>query len=142
MRLWSLHPKYLDAKGIVALWREGLLARTVLKSETKGYTNHPQLLRFKKQPDPIKTIDGYLWYVYQEAKKREYKFNKNKIEFQAESKKIEITDQQIIHELKHLKKKLRLRDTEKYRELDKVKVPLPNPIFKVVKGKIEPWEKV
>jgi len=25
MRLWTLHPKYLDARGLVALWREGLL---------------------------------------------------------------------------------------------------------------------
>ncbi|WP_368086417.1 pyrimidine dimer DNA glycosylase/endonuclease V [Nitrosomonas sp. Nm34] len=26
MRLWSIHPKYLDAKGLLALWREGLQA--------------------------------------------------------------------------------------------------------------------
>lgn len=31
MRLWSLHPSYLDAVGLVALWREGLLARKVLQ---------------------------------------------------------------------------------------------------------------
>ena len=36
MRLWSLHPRYLDAKGLVALWREGLLAQAVLKGQTKG----------------------------------------------------------------------------------------------------------
>jgi hypothetical protein len=29
-RIWSLHPKYLDARGLVALWREGLLAQAVL----------------------------------------------------------------------------------------------------------------
>lgn len=29
MRLWSSHPKYLDAKGIVALWRE---------AERRGYS--------------------------------------------------------------------------------------------------------
>ena len=29
MRLWSLHPRYLDRQGLTALWREGLLARAV-----------------------------------------------------------------------------------------------------------------
>ncbi len=40
MRLWSLHPKYLDVKGLVRAWREGLLARKALGGETKGYRNH------------------------------------------------------------------------------------------------------
>jgi hypothetical protein len=31
MRLWSLHPRYLDAKGLQAVWREGLLAKKVLQ---------------------------------------------------------------------------------------------------------------
>ena len=31
MRLWSLHPCYLDPAGLVAVWREGLLARAVLR---------------------------------------------------------------------------------------------------------------
>jgi hypothetical protein len=35
MRLWSLHLKYLDAKGLVAVW--GLLAKKVSKEKTKGY---------------------------------------------------------------------------------------------------------
>ena len=48
MRLWSLHPKYLDIKGLVACWREGLLARKVLLDQTKGYKNHPQLIRFNR----------------------------------------------------------------------------------------------
>jgi hypothetical protein len=43
MRLWSLHPCHLDAKGLVALWREGLLAQKVQACETNGYRNHPQL---------------------------------------------------------------------------------------------------
>lgn len=37
MRLWVSHPKYLDCKGLVALWRESLLARKVLKGKTKGW---------------------------------------------------------------------------------------------------------
>jgi len=37
MRLWTIHPKYLDAKGLVALWRETLLAKHVLEGKTPGY---------------------------------------------------------------------------------------------------------
>lgn len=37
MRLWTLHPKYLDPKGLVALWRETLLAQRVLAGRTRGY---------------------------------------------------------------------------------------------------------
>ncbi|MEN6399799.1 MAG: pyrimidine dimer DNA glycosylase/endonuclease V, partial [Rectinema sp.] len=29
MRLWTLHPQYLDQKGLTAAWREGLLAKKV-----------------------------------------------------------------------------------------------------------------
>ena len=36
MRLWSVHPQHLDVRGLVALWREGLLARKVLLGETNG----------------------------------------------------------------------------------------------------------
>ena len=59
MRLWSIHPKYLDARGLVALWREGLLAQKVLKGETRGYINHPQLNRFNSKRDPIGAIGRY-----------------------------------------------------------------------------------
>ena len=54
MRLWSIHPKYLDTKGLLAVWREALLAKKVLENKTKGYKNHPQLERFKQQNDPLK----------------------------------------------------------------------------------------
>lgn len=64
MRLWSLNPKYLDSKGLVALWRESLLAQKVLEGNTRGYTNHPQLLRFKKHNKPQLAISYFLYYIY------------------------------------------------------------------------------
>jgi len=67
MRIWSLHPKYLDTKGLVALWRETLLAQHVLEGKTKGYKNHPQLDRFKRSKKPIEVINQYLAGVYAEA---------------------------------------------------------------------------
>ncbi|MFN3505685.1 MAG: pyrimidine dimer DNA glycosylase/endonuclease V, partial [Caldimicrobium sp.] len=60
MRLWSIHPMYLDARGLVALWREALLARKVLIGETSGYRNHPQLVRFKRSASPLDAINRYL----------------------------------------------------------------------------------
>ena len=71
MRLWSLHPRYLDAKGLVALWREALLAQKVLHGNTKGYRNHPQLTRFKQQQNPLAAIAAYLREVQREAPRYE-----------------------------------------------------------------------
>ena len=60
MRLWTLHPRYLDAAGLVALWREGLLARAVLRGKTRGYRHHPQLERFRCHASPRSAINRYL----------------------------------------------------------------------------------
>jgi hypothetical protein len=140
MRLWSLHPKYLDSKGLVALWREGLLARAVLKGETEGYKNHPQLIRFKNLNHPVSFIDSYLLNVYEESLLRSYKFNRNKIGHDFTESKINVTNGQIKFECKHLRLKLKVRDQIKYNELLKINLPDTNPIFRVVEGDIEPWE--
>ena len=140
MRLWSLHPKYLDSKGLIALWREGFLARAVLKGETRGYKNHPQLIRFKNLTNPISFIDSYLLNVYEESELRSYKFNKNKIGPDFTDLKINVTRGQIQFELKHLGSKLKTRDHGKYIELLKITTPDTNPIFTVVEGDIELWE--
>jgi hypothetical protein len=141
MRLWSVHPKYLDVKGICGLWREGIMARNVLLGLKKGYSNHPQLERFKKQEDPIPFIDKYLLAVYEESIKRNYNFNREKFGLNFTDSKIDVTDGQIVYEFKHLKRKLKIRDTDKYNELKKVEFPDINPVFKVIKGDIEPWER-
>jgi hypothetical protein len=146
MRLWSLHPKYLDSKGLVALWREGLLARAVLTGKTRGYINHPQLIRFRKQDHPILFLDTYLNHVYLESNKRGYNFNQEKIGIERSSKQIPVTHEQISYELEHLLKKLKKRDIKKYQEIKKLTnqedPPLPNPIFNVIPGDIESWEKL
>ena len=60
MRIWSVHPRYLDRQGLLACWRESLLAQAVLADATKGYQHHPQLERFREQPDPLVAIGAYL----------------------------------------------------------------------------------
>ena len=69
MRLWSIHFKYLDSKGLVALWREAFLAKKVLEGKTKGYKNHPQLERFRNSSNPISSINSYLEKYLKRLKK-------------------------------------------------------------------------
>ncbi|KAF5073629.1 pyrimidine dimer DNA glycosylase/endonuclease V [Methanobacterium aggregans] len=140
MRLWSLHPKYLDSKGIVALWREGLLARAVLMGKTMGYRNHPQLQRFKIQDEPLVAIDTYLYHVYLESQKRGYSFKRDKIGNKFMENQIHVTLGQMEYEFNHLKEKLKLRNVSMHRKLQELDELVPNPVFKVVEGGVEDWE--
>ena len=106
MRLWSLHPKYLDARGLVALWREGLLAQAVLRGRTHGYVRHPQLDRFRAQASPVGAIADYLRGVHAEAVIRGYAFAGRKISLATRSGVIAVTRGQINHEWSHLVAKL------------------------------------
>ena len=139
MRLWSIHPKYLDCKGLTALWREALLAKKVLQGKTRKYLNHPQLDRFRELDNPLLFINSYLLSVWKEADKRCYKFDKRKIGKTAR-KKMKVSKGQIEYEFRHLKRKLKKRDYAKYRELLKVKRIESHPIFIVRKGPAESWE--
>lgn len=140
MRIWSIHPSYLDAKGLVALWRETLLAKHVLLGKTKGYKNHPQLNRFKTCKDPVSAIDQYLLSVFDEASARGYSFNKKKIDPIKKRTTIPVKAGQIKFERQHLEKKLKVRDAKKLSEMKKTRTIKLHPIFKKVNGGVEEWE--
>lgn len=140
MRLWTVHPQYLDAKGIVAAWREALLAQKVLQGATRGYRNHPQLTRFKVQPDPVSALAEFLRGLVAEAEAREYSFDHSKIASTKPVEKIPTTRGQLLFEWEHLRRKLQLRDPARLRTLARVKVPEPHPLFVIVPGPVEPWE--
>ena len=142
VRLWSLQPGYLDGKGLVSLWRESLLARKVLQGQTHGYKNHPQLERFKATLRQLAAIDCYLHFIYDEAVKRGYHFDESKLGTRQQCFKIPVTDGQLNYELDHLKNKLRLRDLLRYQKVCTVKKPKAHPLFIVVDGGIEPWERM
>ncbi|MDD8013978.1 MAG: pyrimidine dimer DNA glycosylase/endonuclease V [Acidobacteriota bacterium] len=142
MRIWSLHPKYLDAMGLVALWREALLARQVLAGKTRGYRSHPQLKRFRAEACPIGRINQYLAEVYREAAGRGYHFDKDKVHGRFPAGKMTVTRGQLQYETDHLLKKLKKRDAQKYRELALARTVTPHPLFAAVKGGIEEWEKI
>ena len=193
MRLWSLSPRYLDRMGLLAVWRESLLAQSVLLkgeytkcSNCKGsplmgevkctnlqtgkgyikefwctkcketgkiktpYYNHPQLERFKKSSDSVLYINAYLNYIWQEADRRGYKFDINKLikyEIPQLFSSLTVTKEQLNYEFKHLQKKLHKRDYEKYVEnvIESCSFTLkvePHPLFEIIEGEIESWEKV
>ena len=142
MRLWSLHPRYLDAKGLVALWRESLLAQKVLAGATMGYRNHPQLSRFRTQPDAQGAIAAYLLEVQLEAERRGYRFDAAKIGRCAEGLSIPVTRGQMDYELAHLRAKLELRDLAALQRIVAVIEPEPHPLFEAVAGHVEGWEVV
>lgn len=141
MRLWSLHPKYLDPQGLVALWREGLLAKKVLEGNTKGYKNHPQLDRFKAQENPIKMINLYLHFVCDEAEDRGYSFDRSKLKRRSPSfDKMKVNRGQLDYEWTHLQKKLFKRSRKQYLTQKSIEKHKLHPLFRSVSGGVEDWE--
>lgn len=139
MRLWSLHPKYLDAKGLVALWREGLLAQAVLAGKTRGYRQHPQLRRFSEAPTPERHIATYLRVVQAEGARRGYAFDARRIGSDVGTPgALEITEGQ--HEWAHLRSKLAARAPGWLAQFDATRIPEPHPLFRTVAGEIADWE--
>jgi hypothetical protein len=142
MRIWSLHPQYLDAKGIVALWRETLLAKHVIEGKTKGYTHHPQLERFQNNDRPLDCLNAYLSVVYNEALQRNYHFDLTKFERVNQIVQLPVTSGQLRYEQQHLLAKLKMRDPERYNQLKDITIFAPHPIFFLIEGETEPWEKI
>lgn len=142
MRLWSIHPRYLDSKGLVALWREGLLAQAVLSGQTKGYRHHPQLERFKTSSDPGAFISAYLREVHAESLQRGYRFDEGRISRNPPVFPLTVTEGQLEYEWHHLLSKLEMRDPDRHRHHASIDQPLPHPLFRVIKGGIASWEVV
>ncbi|WP_053382304.1 pyrimidine dimer DNA glycosylase/endonuclease V [Leucobacter celer] len=145
MRIWSLHPSHLDRMGLLACWRETLLAQAVLAGRTKGYRNHPQLERFRAQADPLAAVGTYLSGVAGEARDRGYRFDASRILRPAPASgdsiaQIPVTQGQLDFEWQHLGRKLHERSAEHAARWEQA-APIPHPLFRVVPGDIEPWER-
>ncbi len=136
MRLWSLHPSYLDAKGLVALWREGLLALKVFARLLPS----PPVNPVSGAKDPEAAIEAYLWGVYEESLQRGYHFDAGKLSAKPQKVKKRVTAGQLEYELNHLLRKLKRRDVERYKTMTAVKTPPAHPLFRIVPGNVEKWE--
>lgn len=142
VRIWSLHPRYLDRQGLTACWREALLAQAVLAGRTKGYTRHPQLERFRAAPAPLEAVGAYLLAVADEATARGYRFDLARVlRPQRARGRLTVTSGQLAHEWGHLASKLGQRSPDWLRALPPGD-PEPHPLFRVVPGGVESWEVV
>jgi hypothetical protein len=143
MRLWTLHPRHLDAAGLVALWREALLAQAVLLGRTRGYTRHPQLQRFQAAADPTASIGAYLRAVAGEATSRGYSFDATRIVApERQVARIAETRGQLLYEWEHLARKLQRRSPTWYTDRIVGAKPTAQPIFRIVAGGVRDWERL
>lgn len=141
MRLWSLHPEYLDRQGLLALWREALLAQAVLRGNTRGYTRHPQLERFRSHASPRLAINAYLSAVHAEATTRGYAFDRRKIGPLRAVEPIVVTLGQLDRERQHLLMKLSLRDRVRFEQLRATRELDCHPLFQPRPGPVASWER-
>jgi hypothetical protein len=141
MRLWTLHPGYLDTKGLVAVWREALLAQAVLRGRTRGYRRHPQLARFRSAAAPVAAIAAYLREIQREGARRGFDLDARRIARGRSAVSCRATRGQLTFEWSHLMRKLKTRDPERFAELSSIRQPRPHPLFRVVAGGVESWEK-
>jgi hypothetical protein len=131
----------LDAKGLVALWREALLARAVLTGRTRGYRHHPQLARFRTASDPLAAINTYLAGIADEARVRGYDFDRRKIRGRRTHPPIAETRGQLLTEWDHLLRKLKDRSPDLARLWEAIPQPGAHGLFRVVDGPVRTWER-
>jgi len=141
MRLWSVHPRYLDPQGLVALWREALLAQAVLRGETRGYRHHPQLQRFQAHPTPLRAMNAYLRAVHAEAQARGYAFDARKLGPRRDAARIGVATGQLAFEWQHLMAKLAMRNPPLHEKWRLLESPDCHPLFRRRAGGIEAWER-
>jgi hypothetical protein len=141
MRLWTVHPRYLDPKGLVAAWREALLAQKVLAGATRGYRYHPQLARFQAQDDPAAVIATFLAGIAEEAGRRGYRFDTTRISRRRFRGRLPETDGQLLYEWGHLRAKLRTRAPQLHRQFRDINLPEPHPLFRIISGDVREWER-
>ncbi|MCW4385695.1 pyrimidine dimer DNA glycosylase/endonuclease V [Salinibacterium sp. SYSU T00001] len=143
MRLWSVHPQFLDRQALIAGWREGLLAQSVIGKTSGGYVNHPQLLRFRAAEEPLSAMGAFLMALVEEADARGYRFAREKILVPPTASPVllDLTEGQLDYEWRHLMSKLEVRNPELALRFADAS-PLPHPLFRVVPGSVEHWERI
>jgi Pyrimidine dimer DNA glycosylase len=148
MRLWSFDPSCLDQRGLCGLWREVLVGlRAFEKGPGAPWYNHPQLTRFKQHPNGLGVLAEYAEYVLNEGHKRGYKFNARHLDPYLElydvnfTGAIQVTEGQFGYEIEHFMRKLAIREPIRYTNYLNEPKFSPHPIFTIVDGDIESWEK-
>lgn len=150
MRLWSLHPSYLDKQALQVCWADALQALEYYKQERaymKGITNdlspyfYPCLDRFRMTGSPIAHITNYLHGLCDESERRNTPFGRAKLPEFTPGLRLKVTDGQIAREEKLLLLQLnRRKQTQLWMDLFVAEYVQPHPLFEIVSGPVEPWE--
>ena len=145
MRIWSLHPQYLDQKGLGGQWEEGIIAQNTLFFQEGKYLNYPVLHRVKAHQEPVAWIGMYLNEILKEANvNRGYNYNDQLIKQLKPTLPMPVTRGQLYYEWTLLQGRLQKRDPVKMSLNDGVDINniKANPMFYVIDGDIEDWERV
>lgn len=139
MSLWVVHPKYLDKQGLVSVWREGLRAQKILSGETACSSNQMLVRQFAADPQPMKAIGAYLSFIAAEGARRGYKFGHEKIKCpNFDETAVPLEPKDLVFEMKDLRRRLKARDKDKWRETVKVEKIEPHP---GLRGSVMPMSK-
>lgn len=145
MRIWSLHPKYLDKKELIDSWNDGLRTIGILTRNHQGSIFRPELSRFRSQSEPIIAVEKYLLSIANEAKRRGYMVDIRKLPSipVVVSHKIPVSSGQIEYEWRQLMHVLAGRSPGFLRRIEYSPSHDINPIFYKRPGHdIETWEKL
>ena len=134
MNLWSFHPKYLDEKGLRAVWQDALFAQNVLSGRIKDHRKYyPQLMKFNNYFEPLAAIGAYLGFIYDDGVERGIIFQEHKIMHRSKRENIfQVDRERLEDEFEQYKRKMQtvsMLQTAKLRQVSKVE---PHPIFEVV----------
>lgn len=146
MRIWSIHPKYLDTKRLTAQWREALLCKSILEGKTKSYTKHPQYLKLLKLKNPYQFINFFLLTIWEESQKRGYKYDKSKINLDEvkifDNVYLDVTIEQLKYEFCHMLQKMNNDDPQYLKNIIFLKKEgiISNPLFNSIDGNIMNFE--
>jgi len=145
MRLWTLHPRYLDSRGLVSLWREALLAQAALAGKAGSFGSHPQLARFRQARSAKDAIRSYLLAIHAESLRRGFRFTLERIDGSGEQGArdagvLVVTRGQLDYEWEQLRDRLRKRSPAALLKTSEPFCPDPHPLFQVVRGPVAAWE--
>lgn len=149
MRIWSFHPKYLDKQGLSRAINEGIAGNKALRKTGEGYPpsweKHSQLERFKTTAIPGIYSQLYLDRLFM-IKYNSWMLETNQEPFFDDIEnpypKLKVTIGQLKYEWQRYLKKISKRSPKLYEELKSIELPEPHPLFNIIDGDVESWEKV
>lgn len=143
MRVWTIHPKYLNRKELSACWHDGLRALKVLSEPEKYQRFYEGLSVFRVQSEPVYALAKYLQAIGKEGVKRGLQMDLSLLpevpkDFRL---KIPVSEERIASERKLLTKRLAGLGRWHLRKFQSMLPGRTNPLFFVQNDNHpSPWE--